>query len=146
MHRIVYAKSLNYSKINFRLFTHDRSLIYPSCYIKPKQVNDKKFYIVSRDEEGEDMVGAIPTEYVKVFEEAVVSSHLNMKFVYHDYISRATATDIKKYYTEEMKRIAETFDTETGHVKADYLLIDFLTETGNVEMALTFAQMEKWYG
>lgn len=145
MHRIVCIKNLNYSKINFHLLSHNGSTIYPSCYIKPKQASNGKFYIVSRDEEGEDIVGAIPIEYVKFFEEAVVSEYLNLKFVYHDYLARPTATDIKKHYTEELKRIAETFDTEFGHTEADRLLIDYLAETGNIDMALTFARMEKWY-
>lgn len=144
MFRIVKVKNLNYSKINFHMLSHDGSTIYPSCYIKPKQASNGKFYIVSRDEEGEDIVGAIPIEYVHHFEEAIVADDY-MKFVYHDYLARPVAADIKKHYTEEMERIAEIDDPERAHDRADKMLIDYLAETGNINMALTFARMEKWY-
>lgn len=48
-------------------------------------------------------------------------------------------------FSQEMKRIAEIDDQETGHVKADELMLLVLRQLGYGDGADIFDKMSKWY-
>lgn len=52
-----------------------------------------------------------------------------------------------KIIAAKMQLIKETkgYDEEIGHIKADYLMCELLTELGYEEAVKIFEEMEKWY-
>ena len=52
--------------------------------------------------------------------------------------------DPKDFYTE-MVRIVFTENEEIGHIHADELMCDILTQLGYGDGVKLFEQMEKWY-
>jgi hypothetical protein len=46
---------------------------------------------------------------------------------------------------EEMRRIADTYDEEGGHIEADALMCQILRDLGYGEAMDIFRDMDKWY-
>lgn len=52
---------------------------------------------------------------------------------------------IIKEAIEKMKKCVNNGDTECGHIEADYILCDVLTQLGYKELVDLYEKVKKWY-